>query len=107
MSRVKRLSKQDEMLRRDGYVTAVEVSEATGLALSAIHRGIDEGRIPGKTVRVSEKYAHRYVDVVAFVKAGNYADAPTIAENLTKLVEAVRVAKKDKSVVSTPRAPAT
>lgn len=104
MSRLKRLSKQDEMMRRDGLVTAVEVSEATGLALSAVHRGIDEKRIPGKKVKVSAKYSHWYVDIKAFVKAGNYADAETIASNLDGLVQAVAHARAEPRAKSTPRA---
>ncbi len=103
MSREKRLSKADQMMRQDGYVTAVEVSEATGMALSAVHRGIDEGRVPGKTVKVSDKYGHRYVDVAAFVKQGKYADAPTIKVNLAKLLDAVKRARASRKA-STPRA---
>lgn len=106
MGRMKRLSKQDEMMRRDGFVTAVEVSEATGLALSAIHRGIDEGRIPGKTVRVSEKYSHRYVDLAKFIKGGNYAASSTVEANLSRLTAVVSAAKAEKPARSVPRAPA-
>ena len=59
MSRTKRLSKADEMMRRDGLVTAVEVKVKQ--TRSRVERdgdsgrGIDEGRIPGKSVQVSEK----------------------------------------------------
>lgn len=103
MGRTKRLSRQDQMMRRDGYVTAVEVSEATGLVLSAIHRGIDDGRIPGKTVRVSDKYAHRYVDIKAFIKIGNFGDTKTIKDNLDRLTAAVSEARADRSTSTTPR----
>ena len=102
MSRIKRLSKSDQMMRSDGFVTAMEVHEATGLALSAIHKGIEDGRIPGRSLYVSDKYSHKYVDIRAYVSMGLYKGATTIEANLAKLVAAVD-AMKGKSVASTPR----
>jgi hypothetical protein len=103
MARTKRLSPQDLMMRADGYVTAVEISEATGLALSAIHKGIDAGRIAGKSVEVSARYKHRYVQLDAYVKEGAYAPTPMVKENLARLTTAVVAAKRAKPGASIPR----
>ena len=84
-----RLTEQDMQMRQEGYVTAAEVAEAVSKELSNIHRGIDEGRVPGKSVG-SVSYRRRYVDVYALVAQGDYDGSDTITAKLKALAKLVR-----------------
>lgn len=83
-----RLTEQDMQMRREGYVTAAEVAEAVSRDLSRVHRGIAEGRYPGKSVG-SETYKRHYVDVHALIAGGSFAGSATITAKLEALAALV------------------
>ncbi len=76
---------QDDLMQGDGYVTAAEVSAATGQTLSTIHRGIEAERIPGGKVGSGWYVAiHEYAE--KFSKEGPEATIRTRLDELAKKV---------------------
>lgn len=82
-------SGSDDLMRQSGYVTAAEVAEAIGQAVTSVKRAVNDRRIPGKVVPTSAKYSRHYVDIRALLAAGNYAGNDVALANLRKLAELV------------------
>jgi hypothetical protein len=77
-----RAGKQVQMMRQDGYVTAAEVSRATGRDLSTVHSDIQLGKVPGKRIGWGWYVdIHRYCEKVKDV----YPEGTTIDANLKAL----------------------
>lgn len=89
---------QDALMRRDGYVTASEVAEATGKHLVTIHRSIAEERIPG--LRVGWSW---YVDIHRYYEICTYPPGTSIANNLRTLTMLVGRRAAKRPVLSVPK----
>ena len=63
----------ETQMRADGFAPASEVAAALGLNLSTVHRQLDSGALPGRTVGVAKHNKHRFVDVRALLKRGDLA----------------------------------
>lgn len=75
---------QTELMRKDGYVRAVEVARATGRDLTAVHKEIEAEKIPGGRFGWGWYVdIHRYVDKVR--KAGTFPEDGTIMTRLEEL----------------------
>lgn len=85
-SKVKSASGIETQMRADGFAPASEVAAALGVSLSTVHRQLDSGVMPGKTVGASS-HKHRFVDVRALIASGAHAASPTATQAL-KRVEA-------------------
>lgn len=75
---------QDILMRKDGYVTAAEVAEATGQDLTTVHRKIRERKMLGG--RVGWGW---YVAIHALRDSGEYPENGTIWKQLNKLAQSV------------------
>lgn len=72
----------DAQFRNDGYVTASEVAQAIGCAISTVHRNIIEGKYPGE--RIGRGW---YIDIHALAK--QYPEGTTVHASLMKLADLV------------------
>lgn len=77
---------QDELMRKDGYVTAAEVAAATNQTLSTVHRGIEGQRIPGGKVG-SGWYVDIYRYAEQYEPAGPASGIRLKLDELKKLVD--------------------
>ena len=75
----------ETQMRADGFAPASEVAEALGLNLSTVHRQLDSGALPGKTMGVAKHNKHRFVDVRALLKRGDLAASPTATNALKRI----------------------
>jgi hypothetical protein len=71
-------------MRADGFAPASEVAAALGVNLSTVHRQLDSGTMPGKTVGASA-HKHRFVDVRALIASNAHAASPTATQALQRV----------------------
>ena len=74
----------ETQMRADGFAPASEVAAALGVSLSTVHRQLDSGTMPGKTVGASA-HKHRFVDVRALIASNAHAASPTATQALQRV----------------------
>ena len=83
-SKVKSASGIETQMRADGFAPAADIAAALGVNLSTVHRQLDSGVMPGKTIGASA-HRHRFVDVRALIASGAHAASPTAMQALRRV----------------------
>lgn len=77
-------SNLDETMSKEGYVPAYRVSNAVGVALTTVHRWIDDGTLRGRKLKLGKKRTRWFVLLSdAIKKLGG--QSPTIKKQLQAL----------------------
>jgi hypothetical protein len=90
--------KADEFNLADGFVPAADAAEALGIDVTAVYKGIEAGRIPGKYVPGLGRYGRWLVDAVALLAKLDPSTAVQIRERVQGLADRVTHAKRGRNV---------
>lgn len=84
----------DDFMRADGFVPARDAAAALGLDVTAVYKGIEDGRIPGKRVPGLGRYGRWFVDAKALLAKLDPSTAVQIRERVQDLADSVTHAKR-------------
>lgn len=79
--------KVDDFMLADGFVPASDAAAALGIDVTAVYKGIEAGRIPGKRVPGLGRYGRWYVDAGALLAKLDAGVAVRVRENVEELAE--------------------
>lgn len=87
-----------DFMLADGYVPAQDVAAALGISETAVYKGIEAGRIPGKRVAGLGRYGRWFVDARELFMKLDRSVAVETRKRVQALADAAERAKRDHNV---------